>query len=137
MKIKLSRNILLPALQASNNVVERRQALPILSNLLIQTENSSVRLTATDLEVELQSICEAQEATDGDVALPARKLFDICRALPSESEITIETGGSKTKVTSGRSRFSLLTMKAEDFPSIGSFEPSVTFKIENQILSDL
>ena len=57
MKIKLSRNILLPALQASNNVVERRQALPILSNLLIQTEKSSVRLTATDLEVELQSIC--------------------------------------------------------------------------------
>ena len=79
----------------------------------------------------------ALEATDGNIALPARKLFDICRALPSEAEITIENGGNKTKVTSGRSRFSLATMKAEDFPSIGSFDPLVTFKIEKEAFLDL
>ena len=137
MKIKISRNMLLPALQASNNVVERRQALPILSNLLIQIENNNIKLTATDLEVELRSICVAEEATNGDIALSARKLFDICRALPSESEITIENAGTKTNVTSGRSRFSLSTMKAEYFPSIGSFEALATFEIDRDIFSDL
>lgn len=137
MKIKLSRELLLPVLQAANNVVERRQTLPILSNLLFQAEDKTLRITATDMEVELISDIEAPSEQQGAVALPARKLFDICRALPADAAIAIDGNGAKTKVSSGRSRFSLASMKAEEFPSIGSFEHALTFDIGRDMLTDL
>ncbi len=124
-------------LQAANNVVERRQTLPILSNLLFQVEGSSVQVTATDMEVELLCEFETEPGTDGALALPARKIFDICRALPAEAELSIEGSGAKTKIASGRSRFSLASMKADEFPSIGSFEVGLTFEIETETLTDL
>ena len=137
MKIKLSRELLLPVLQAANNVVERRQTLPILSNLLFHFEGSALQVTATDMEVELACELDANPGTDGDLALPARKLFDICRALTSEAELLIEGSGAKTKISSGRSRFSLVSMKADEFPSIGSFDASVDFEMETDLLRDL
>ena len=137
MKIKISREILLPALQAANNVVERRQTLPILSNLLFQVEGKQVRLTATDMEVELNCQIECQPDTDGAIALPARKLFDICRALPADAELLIDGSGAKTKVSSGRSRFSLASMKADEFPSVGAFDAEVNLELDVEVLNDL
>lgn len=137
MKIKISRESLLPVLQAANNVVERRQTLPILSNLLFQIEGSKILVTATDMEVEL--VCElAHEGTEeGAIALPARKLLDICRALPNGAELTIETNGGKARISSSRSRFSLAAMKGEEFPSIGSFSASTEFEAPTATLIDL
>lgn len=137
MKIKISREVLLPILQASNNVVERRQTLPILSNLLFVVEGDRLLLTATDMEVELVCQVSLSHGKAGSLAVPARKLFDICRALPAEAEIVLETDGNKLKVTSGRSRFSLATMRAEEFPSIGSFESVLEFSVQTELLSDL
>jgi len=137
MKIKLSREILLPVLQAANNVVERRQTLPILSNLLFQADGSAVHITATDMEVELVCDFDATAGSEGALALPARKLFDICRALPPDAELSIEGSGAKTKISSGRSRFSLASMPANEFPSIGTFEVNATFEIATETLSDL
>jgi DNA polymerase-3 subunit beta len=137
MKIKITREILLPVLQAANNVVERRQSLPILSNVLIVAGNEGIQVTATDMEVELVSLIKNPVAEQGSVALPARKLFDICRALPAESEMTIESSGAKAKIASGRSRFSLATMNADEFPSIGAFESSVNLELPTETLSDL
>lgn len=137
MKIKITREILLPVLQAANNVVERRQSLPILSNVLIVAGDEGIQITATDMEVELVSLIENPVAEKGSIALPARKLFDICRALPAESEMTIEASGTKAKIASGRSRFSLAAMSADEFPSIGSFETSVDLELPTGTLSDL
>lgn len=137
MKIKITRELLLPVLQAANNVVERRQALPILSNVLIVAGNDGLQVTATDMEVELVSRLENPVAEPGSVALPARKLFDICRALPADSELTIEANGNKAKISSGRSRFSLAAMNADEFPSIGAFETSIDLDIATETLSDL
>ena len=137
MKIKISREIILPALQAANNVVERRQTLPILSNLLFQVEGKQLRLTATDMEVELNCEIECTPDTDGAIALPARKLFDICRALPNDAELVVDGSGSKTKVSSGRSRFSLASMKADEFPSVGAFEADVKLELDVEVLNDL
>jgi len=137
MKIKISREMLLPVLQAANNVVERRQTLPILSNLLFQVEGSRITVTATDMEVELVCEIEHDPGTDGAVALPARKLLDICRALPAEAQLTIEAGTGKARIASGRSRFSLASMKADEFPSIGSFEVGIEFELPKEMLIDL
>lgn len=137
MKIKISRETLLPVLQAANNVVERRQTLPILSNLLCVADGTQLKLTATDLEVELICTVDVVAQRDGIVAVPARKLFDICRALPPEAELQLEDDGNKIKVTSGRSRFSLATMPAEEFPGIGSFEAAAEFDVGAEVLSDL
>ncbi|MCC6708831.1 MAG: DNA polymerase III subunit beta [Gammaproteobacteria bacterium] len=137
MKIKITREILLPVLQAANNVVERRQSLPILSNVLIVAGEEGIQITATDMEVELVSLIKNPVLEAGSVALPARKLFDICRALPADSEMTIETSGAKAKIASGRSRFSLAAMNADEFPSIGAFESSVDLELPTETLSDL
>jgi DNA polymerase III subunit beta len=137
MKIKITREILLPVLQAANNVVERRQSLPILSNVLIVAGDDGIQITATDMEVELVSHLDNPVVEKGSAALPARKLFDICRALPAESEMTIDCSGTKAKIASGRSRFSLAAMNAVEFPSIGSFETSVNLELPTATLSDL
>ncbi|MGE4616381.1 MAG: DNA polymerase III subunit beta, partial [Gammaproteobacteria bacterium] len=104
MKIEVNREDLLPVLQATNNVVERRHTLPILSNLLITAESDPIQLTATDMEVELICHLINSPVVGGSIAVPARKLFDICRALPADAKMTIESTESKVKVSSGRSR---------------------------------
>ena len=137
MKIHISRNELLPVLQAANNVVERRQTLPILSNLLFNAENDVVHISATDMEVELVCQIENKTLDAGSVAIPSRKLFDICRALPHEATLNIAHNGNKVSVTSGRSRFTLASMPAQDFPSIGSFVANEEFSLETAMLSEL
>lgn len=137
MKIKLSREALLPALQSVNNVVERRQTLPILSNVLINAEGQTITFTATDMEVEIIVQLQAAIEKEGAAAIPARKLLDICRSLPPEAEINIDVGTGKAKVQSGRSRFVLATLPATEFPSIGSFQALLEVRLDGQLLSEL
>ena len=85
MKFNIDREKLLPALQMLTSVVDRRQTLPILSNLLFNFQSGSLSITATDMEVELVINLDEKFDVSGDITLPARKLFDICRALPAES----------------------------------------------------
>ena len=86
MRFSLSREAFLKPLQQVVNVVERRQTLPVLSNLLVQVENGQLSLKGTDLEVELAARCSIDDGQDGEVTIPARKLFDIVRALPDGSK---------------------------------------------------
>jgi DNA polymerase III subunit beta len=130
MKITINREDLLTPLQAINNVVERRQTLPILGNVLVTAgEGESVTLTATDMEVEIVVSLEAKTEQVGAITIPARKFLDICRALPNEAGLTMTLAQEKVKIQSGRSRFLLATQPAAEFPSIGSFEPFVEFDI--------
>jgi DNA polymerase-3 subunit beta len=119
MKISVERNQLLAPLQVAHAVVERRQTLPILANVLVTATEHGFRLSATDLEVEL-SVPGTLDActTPGSTTLPARKLLDLCRALPDGTRLTIETSADRALVRAGRSRFSLSTLPAAEFPGI-------------------
>lgn len=121
MKFSTDRETLLRPLQLVNGVVERRQTLPVLANLLVVAKDGVLSLTGTDLEVELR--CRTSEVdikTEGEATLPARKLADIWRSLPDGSSVSVEIKADRAIVKSGRSRFTLATLPVADFPSIDS-----------------
>lgn len=123
MKLSGSREAFLKPLQAVIGVVERRQTMPILANILIVAKREdAVAFTATDLEVELVASGKLSVEREGEITVPARKLLDICRALPNEVKIILALEGEKLSVRSGRSRFTLATLPAADFPTVDEIE---------------
>lgn len=122
MQFSTQRADLLAALQSVISVVERKQTMPILSCVLIDARDDSLTLTATDLEIELVTYCSAVIATPGSCAIPARKLFDICRGLAGQDDIQIDEHEGRVRVRSGRARFMLSRMPGEDWPRIEDFE---------------
>lgn len=118
MKFTVNREALLRPLQQVAGVVERRQTLPVLANVLLQVQQNQVALTGTDLEVELIGRIDLDGAEPGDITVPARKLLDICRELPEKAEIEFEQAEQRLTVRSGRFRSTLSTLPAADFPSV-------------------
>src|SRR4030066_1703212 len=118
MPITVNREDLLKHLGIVAGVVERRQTLPILSNILLRYNGKELALTGTDLEVEISVRLPAKGGDSGEMTVPARKLHDICRALPGESLIDISLEKEKALIKSGKSRFRLQTMPATEFPAI-------------------
>lgn len=119
MKFTISRDALLKPLNLVAGVVERRQTLPILANVLMVLDGDRLALTGTDLEVELVGRVQLPGAGDsGEVTVPARKLVDICKSLPEGSNIEFTAQDSKVTVKSGRSRFTLATLPAREFPNV-------------------
>ena len=89
MQFSIQREALLKPLQQVVGVVERRQTLPVLANLLVRVANDRLSLTGTDLEVEMVATTGAEKLVDGETTIPARKLFDIVRALPDGAQIAL------------------------------------------------
>ncbi len=89
MQFSIQREALLKPLQQVVGVVERRQTLPVLANLLVKVADGKLSLTGTDLEVEMTATTEAEKLSDGEITIPARKLFDIVRALPDGAKIEL------------------------------------------------
>src|SRR6185436_13528969 len=118
MHITFLREELLKPLSYVAGVAERRQTLPILSYILLQHQNEKTTLTGTDLEVEISTFVQGTAKSGGEMTLPARKLMEICRALPEGSQIELRQDGDKAIVKAGRSRFTLLTMPVSDFPAL-------------------
>jgi DNA polymerase-3 subunit beta len=118
MKFSAERESLLAALQSVIGVVERRQTMPILANLLLSADQGKLSVTATDLEVELVATATIKSGVDGRLTVAGRKLLDICRSLPDEVTLTFTQDGDKLTVKAGRSRFVLATLPATDFPVI-------------------
>ena len=119
MKFTISRDALLKPLNLVAGVVERRQTLPILANILLVLEDDSLSLTGTDLEVELVGRVQLATAGEsGEITVPARKLVDICKSLPDGSDISFTAQEGKVTVRSGRSRFTLSTLPAREFPNV-------------------
>jgi len=137
MKLSAARDVLLKPLQAVIGVVERRQTMPILSNVLLVAKNGTLSVTATDLEVELVAEAEVNVESAGEITVSGRKLLDICRALPEGSDIDISVSGEKAVVKSGRSKFSLATLPAAEFPSVEDIQAGQTIEVEQQILGRL
>lgn len=137
MKITIQREALLRPLQHVIGAVERRQTLPALANVLIRASAEGFSLTTTDLEIELVAQVVHPAAEPGETTVPARKLMDICKALPDGSELTLATEGEKLNIRSGRSRFSLTTLPASEFPALEEISASKVFEIPQGKLKDL
>ena len=118
MQFTISRDSLINPLQLVCNAVERRQTLPVLSNILVVLDGQNLSLTATDLEVELVANLTLNEAGEsGQITIPARKLLDICRSLPS-GDIEFSYNNQKVTLKSGANKFTLSTIPASEFPSV-------------------
>jgi DNA polymerase-3 subunit beta len=119
MHFDILRESLLKPLQMVSGVVERRQTLPVLSNVLLVLKGSELSLTGTDLEVELVGRVTVDNAhKSGEITVPARKLLDICKSLSDDSLVEISLSGAKLTLKSGRSRFTLATLPAAEFPNV-------------------
>lgn len=117
MKFSIKRETLLVPISQVVSVVERRQTLPVLANFLIEADEDHLRITGSDMEVEMVGTVSADVAQPGSVTVPARKLVDICKALPEGIRIDIQLNGEKLALHAGRSRFTLATLPAAEFPS--------------------
>ncbi len=138
MKFSVSREIFLQPLQLVVGVVERRQTLPILSNVLISLSGNQLTLTGTDLEVEIIGRATLEEGgSDGQITVPARKLLDICRSLPDGATIGFSQEAERVLLTSGRSRFTLTTLPANEFPNVDESDSKLSFTISQQRLKQL
>jgi DNA polymerase-3 subunit beta len=129
MKLTAPREEILAPLQSVIGVVERRQTMPVLSNVLVSARNNRLSLTGTDLEVELVSTRELQVQQAGDITVPGRKFLDILKALPDGVEVTITTEGDRLVIKAGRSRFTLATLPAAEFPLVDEINAQQTLKL--------
>ncbi|MBI3431686.1 MAG: DNA polymerase III subunit beta [Hydrogenophilales bacterium] len=116
--VQSERNALLASLTAVVGVVERRHTLPILSNLLLEKKGSKLTLLATDLELQVSTQLDVQAGEDFAITIAARKLFDIVRALPDSAKLKLDSKDSQVVVSAGKSRFTLQTLPAADFPRV-------------------
>jgi DNA polymerase-3 subunit beta len=137
MKFSAARDVLLKPLQAVIGVVERRQTMPILSNVLLVVKGNELAVTATDLEVELVALADVSADADGEITVSGRKLLDICRALPDGADVSIGVSGEKLTVRAGRSKFSLATLPAAEFPTVDDIKSGQTIQVSQDVLGRL
>jgi DNA polymerase-3 subunit beta len=139
MKFSIKREVFLQPLSQVIGVVERRQTLPVLANFLIQAESDgTLSITGTDMEVELIASVNANVDRQGEITVPARKLLDIVRMLPDGVEIGVNLEGDKLTLSSARSRYTLSTLPATDFPATDQFETLENVEVqENKLKKQL
>ena len=138
MKIIVEQSTLLKALAHTQSIVERRQTIPILANVLLEATNDTVHLKATDNELEISEKIPAKVEEEGAVTVPAHKLYDIVRRLPDGAELSLSFSEETNQVNliSGRSKFSLASINPEGFPSMAREETPFSFDLSgDQLLS--
>ena len=130
MKATIERATLLKSLSHVQSVVERRNTIPILSNVLIEArEDGSIRLMATDLDLQVDESVPANVATPGATTVSAHTLFDIVRKLPEGSQVELNAAEGKMQLSAGRARFNLSTLPRDDFPVIAEGELPTRFEL--------
>lgn len=138
MNFTISREDFLQPLQLVAGAVERRHTLPILGNVLIHVTDNTLWMTGTDLEVELlTNISLGGNSTNGQITVPAKKLLDIVRGLPDDCTILFSLEENKALIKSGRARYSLSTLSADDYPNLEEWEGDSEFEISQKSLKQL
>jgi DNA polymerase-3 subunit beta len=139
MKATIERAKLLRCLSHVQSVVERRNTIPILSNVLIEASSDGlVKIMATDLDLQVvESLDAASVDSAGSITVSAHLLFDIARKLPDGSQVSLETADNRMVVKAGRSRFQLPTLPRDDFPSIVEGDLPTSFEIGAATLAEL
>src|SRR5881392_1846517 len=129
MKLTASREDLLAPLQSVIGVVERRQTMPVLANVLLAARDNRLSVTGTDLEVELVATSAVSVQQPGDITVPGRKLLDIFRSLPEKTSVTVSTEGERVSLRAGCSRFTLSSLPAAEFPLVEEINAQQTLSV--------
>ena len=131
MKVTVERAQLLKSLGHVHRVVERRNTIPILGNVLVRAENARLSLKATDLDLEVTETLAAETATGGSTTVPAHMFYDIVRKLPDGAQIVLEADGDRAvlAIRAGRSRFTLQTLPESDFPDLAAGDMTHSFSL--------
>ncbi|MCP5089230.1 MAG: DNA polymerase III subunit beta [Rhodobacteraceae bacterium] len=139
MKVSIERSALLKAMSQAQSVVERRNTIPILANVLIEADGSTVSLRTTDLDIEVVDKCSAMVERGGATTVGAHTLHEIVRKLPDGAMVELADDGAsgRLEVNAGRSNFSLATLPKEDFPVMASAEYSCNFSAKAGVLRRL
>ena len=136
--LKATQDKVLAVLQSVAGIVERRHTLPILANVLIKKTGNALQLTTSDLEIQIRTTAELGGDTgDFTTTIGARKLIDILKTMPGDQTVSLETQQAKMILKGGKSRFTLQTLPAEDFPWCRSRPPSAPFSVPQKVLKDL
>ncbi|MEM9421122.1 MAG: DNA polymerase III subunit beta [Pseudomonadota bacterium] len=139
MKVTIERGTLLKALSHVQSVVERRNTIPILSNVLMRAEGGTLALTATDLDIEIIEKVPADAEQPGAITAPAVTLFDIVKKLPDGTQVALDSGdgSGRLKVVAGKSSFELAVLPDQDFPSLAQEEEGQNFTMPTAALRRL
>ncbi|HET9048859.1 MAG TPA: DNA polymerase III subunit beta [Chiayiivirga sp.] len=138
MQFTIQREALLKPLQQVINVVEKRQSMPVLGNLLVQANDGSVSLTGSDSEVEMSARAAVDTlGSEGETTVPARKFFDIVRSLPDGANVKFDLSADRATVRAGRSRFTLATLPATDYPLADDMEVEQRVRMTEANLSSV
>ena len=137
MKLTIDRISLLRPLGHVQSVVERRNTIPILANVVLRAEGGELSLTATDMDMDIATEVGCSVMTSGTTTMSAHLLYDIARKLPDGAEVEIAVNGGHAMVSAGRSSFRLPTLPVEDFPAISSNELPVNFSLTAADMRDL
>jgi DNA polymerase-3 subunit beta len=139
MRVTLERSNLLKSLNHVHRVVERRNTIPILSNVLLKSAGASLEMKATDLDIEMTEATPAQVESGGATTVPAHLLYDIVRKLPDGAEVMLKTSddGNSMSVISGRASFRLQCLPQADFPELSAGSFSHIFRMESPVLRHL
>ena len=138
MRFIADRETILKPLHVVRGVIEQRQPMPVLTNLLIRARDGVLAFKATDTEVELEAHVAVDELDGDEITVPARKFIDICNALPSEAKVEFGLdGGGRAHIRSGRSRFTLSTIPASEFPTTDEISDKFEFPVAQADLKRL
>ncbi|MBU4384402.1 MAG: DNA polymerase III subunit beta [Proteobacteria bacterium] len=137
MELTVRKEDLVKGLGKSQSVVERRTSMPILSNVLLEAEDESLTVSATDLETSFQGHCAARVSKPGKVTVPARKLYEIVKELPAEEIYLKEKENNYLHITAGRASFNLVGLSAEDFPNLPDVEGIPELSVSGQMLAEM
>ena len=137
MKLSAPRDAILKPLQTVIGVVERRQTMPILANVLLSAQEDRLKVAATDLEVELLVETDVVAETTGEITVPGRKLHDICRALPEDANLHLSVAGDRVTLMASRSRFTLSSLPAADFPVVEEISAQQDIRVDQHELRRL
>ena len=132
MKVSASRESLLGPLQSVMGVVERRQTMPVLANVLLIARGDKLTVTGTDLEVELVASATVTVQQAGDITVPGRKLLEIVRALPEKSTVSLVREAERVVVKAGRSRFTLSSLPASEFPVVEEIHSRQAIRVSRE-----
>ena len=137
MQLTIQREAFLKPLQQVISVVERRKTIPVLGNLLLRVAENSLFMTGTDSEVEILASVTVQNQDDYAITIPARKCFDLVRALPDGSNIQLSLNGDRIVLKTAQSRFTLVTLPSSEFPSLDDITFEETITLPENVLGNL
>lgn len=138
MELSITKDALVEGIQIVQNAVAQKSSLPILSNVLLETSNNALRLTATDLDIGICSTITASVEQPGAITVPARKFFDIIKALPDGSEVQLSMKKNNfVSIKSGKAQFRIIGLPKEEFPQLPLFKDQDSITIGQNVLKDM